>query len=139
MMRISAVRRLLLSEPYAPPGDAEHEVHLSSGYRSASLIQVTTDDGTYGLGERYAGGGNLKPRADLKSELEEDPDAGFRAVKILINRMSAPQIVETIDQLLSIEEPAEVTNYEGLCEIRRQSAPTIAGGKTTSSLVEVEA
>ena len=264
-MRISAIRCLLLSAPYATPGDAEREVHLSTGYRSAGLIQVTADDGTYGLGESYAGvyapeavreltaqfaqdlvgedpleiaelrerlrrtcyywgrfglaqsvvgaiemalwdlmgktlnlpvhallggalhdrlpvyasGGNPKPRADLKSELEEYLDAGFRAVKIRINHMSVPQIVETVafakevlgtgaglavdaaqglerhpwpikkalevvrllepHQLLWIEEPAEVTNYEGLREIRRQSATTIAGGETTSSLVEVEA
>jgi len=54
-MRIKAIRCLLFSAPYGHEGDAERARHLRSGYRSASIIQITTDIGLYGLGEAYAG------------------------------------------------------------------------------------
>lgn len=54
-MKITGVRCLLLSAPYATSGDAEREIHLKTGYRPASLIVVETADGQYGLGETYAG------------------------------------------------------------------------------------
>jgi L-alanine-DL-glutamate epimerase-like enolase superfamily enzyme len=41
--------------------------------------------------------------------------------------------------LLWIEEPAEVTNYAGFAEIRRQVRTPVAGGETVTSLVEAEA
>jgi L-alanine-DL-glutamate epimerase-like enolase superfamily enzyme len=46
---------ILLSAPYATPGDAEREIHLRTGYRCASFIRVETDKGLVGLGETYAG------------------------------------------------------------------------------------
>ena len=54
-MRISAVRCILLSAPYATVGDAEREQHLASGYRAAALVKIETDEGLYGLGEPFAG------------------------------------------------------------------------------------
>ncbi len=54
-MKITAVRCLLVSAPYATPGDAEREWHLQTGYRPASFIRVETSEGEYGLGETYAG------------------------------------------------------------------------------------
>lgn len=54
-MKITAVKCLLLSAPYATPGDAERIYHLRTGMRSASIIKVETDDGLYGLGETYSG------------------------------------------------------------------------------------
>lgn len=54
-MRITRVYCLLLSAPYATPGDAEREIHLKTGYRPAALIVVEAEDGQYGLGETYAG------------------------------------------------------------------------------------
>lgn len=59
-MRITAVRPLLLSAPYATPGDAERLWHLRTGYRSAALVVIETDETLhgaplYGLGETYAG------------------------------------------------------------------------------------
>lgn len=54
-MKISAVRCVLLSAPYAAHGDAERVQHLASGYRAAALVKVETDEGVYGLGEPYAG------------------------------------------------------------------------------------
>ncbi|MCA9910333.1 MAG: mandelate racemase/muconate lactonizing enzyme family protein [Anaerolineae bacterium] len=54
-MKITGVRCLLLSAPYATPDDIERTRHLKSGLRPASLIKVETDAGLYGLGETYAG------------------------------------------------------------------------------------
>ena len=45
-MKITAVRCILLSAPYATPGDAERTIHLKSGYRPASFIRVETDEET---------------------------------------------------------------------------------------------
>lgn len=54
-MKITDVKCWLLSAPYAMPGDAERELHLQSGWRSASIIKVETDEGLYDLGEVYSG------------------------------------------------------------------------------------
>jgi L-alanine-DL-glutamate epimerase-like enolase superfamily enzyme len=54
-MKISVVRTILLSAPYASEGDAERVHHLRSGYRSAAIVKIETDEGLYGLGEPYAG------------------------------------------------------------------------------------
>ena len=54
-MKISAVRCVLLSAPYATEGDAERVRHLASGYRAAALVKIETDEGLYGLGEPFAG------------------------------------------------------------------------------------
>src|SRR5882724_4308016 len=54
-MKIAAVRCLLLSAPYATPGDLERELCFADGHRTISVIQVETDDGLYGLGETYQG------------------------------------------------------------------------------------
>ncbi len=54
-MKIRSVRCILLSAPYATPGDDEVRLHLRTGLRSASIIRVETDDGQFGLGETYAG------------------------------------------------------------------------------------
>ncbi len=263
-MRITAVRCILVSAPYAEPGDAEREFHLRQGYRPASFIVVDTDEGMAGIGETYAGvyapeavralvaqlgddlighdprdvtaiwdrmrlasyywgrmgmtqsviggiemacwdlkgkllgqpvyellggkvhdaipvyasGGNDKPFPDLENELLGYVAAGFKAVKIRINNLSHERIVEKVafcrevlgddiglaadaaqglDQspwpvktaieiarslepynLLWIEEPAEVTNYAGFAEIRRQIGIPVAGGETVTSLVEAE-
>lgn len=53
MPRITHVRPVLLSAPYAYPGYAEVIVNLKSGYRSCGLVEITLDDGTTGLGEGY--------------------------------------------------------------------------------------
>jgi L-alanine-DL-glutamate epimerase-like enolase superfamily enzyme len=54
-VKITALRCILVSGPYATPDDAERLLHLKTGFRPASLIKVETDDGAYGLGETYAG------------------------------------------------------------------------------------
>jgi len=54
-MKITAVRCILLSAPYATEGDAERVQSLASGYRAAALVKVETDEGLYGLGEPFAG------------------------------------------------------------------------------------
>jgi len=54
-VRITSVECLLLSAPYAAPGDAEREIHLPTGTRTASIIRVKSDAGLEGLGETYAG------------------------------------------------------------------------------------
>lgn len=54
-MKIKAIRCILLSAPYATPGDDEVRLHLRTGYRSAALIRVETVEGTFGIGETYAG------------------------------------------------------------------------------------
>ncbi|QDS98825.1 mandelate racemase/muconate lactonizing enzyme family protein [Adhaeretor mobilis] len=54
-MKITDVKCILLSAPYATAGDDERELHLKTGLRSASLIKVETDADLYGLGEVYSG------------------------------------------------------------------------------------
>ncbi len=53
MTRITCVRPVLLSAPYAWPGNLEVQRHLPTGYRTIGLVEVTLDDGTTGLGEGY--------------------------------------------------------------------------------------
>jgi L-alanine-DL-glutamate epimerase-like enolase superfamily enzyme len=263
-MKITSVRCVLVSGPYAAPGDAERELHLKQGYRPASFIVVETDEGLDGVGETYAGvyapeavqalvaqfahdllhqdprdvsaiwerlrlasyywgrtgltqsviggiemalwdlkgklygqpvyellggkvheaiavyasGGNDKPFPDLERELRGYVDEGYTAVKIRINNLPAERILEKVAfcrevlgeqiglavdaaqglaknpwpvktaieiarslepfNLLWIEEPADVTNYAGFAEIRRQVRTPIAGGETVTSLVEAE-
>ena len=54
-VKITSVRCLLLSCPYAVPGDLERELCFADGHRTISVIKVETDAGTYGLGETYTG------------------------------------------------------------------------------------
>jgi L-alanine-DL-glutamate epimerase-like enolase superfamily enzyme len=263
-VKITGVRCLLVSAPYATPDDAERLLHLKTGFRPASLIKVEADDGVYGLGETYAGvyapeavaalvaqfahdlvgedpldtlalwqrlrlatyywgrvglsqsviggietalwdlkgkvlgqpvyellggkrhhalpayasGGNDKPFDQLDQELRGYLQAGYRAVKIRINNLTPPQIAEKVAvsrralgdgvglavdavqgtaarpwstktavaiarliepyDILWLEEPAEVANYAGFAEIRRQVGMPIAGGETVTSLIEAE-
>lgn len=54
MPRITQVRAVLLSAPYATPtGNLEVLLHLSSGMRTTGLVEVTLDNGVKGLGESY--------------------------------------------------------------------------------------
>ena len=53
-MRITSVRCILLSAPYAIPGDLEREFCFADGHRTISVIKVETDVGLHGLGETYA-------------------------------------------------------------------------------------
>lgn len=265
-MKITAVKCLLLSAPYATPGDDERELHLKTGLRSASIIKVETDAGLYGLGEVYSGvyapeavaalvaqfedailghdpsdvvplwdrmrlasyywgrmglpqsviggiemalwdllgkklglpvyallggkaheaiaaygsGGNNKPADELRTEMRGYVKDGFGAVKIRINNLpNLDAIVEkvalcrealgsevgmsvdaaqglaknpwTVKQAIDVaraiepynimwlEEPAEVTHYEGFAEIRRKVSMPVAGGETVTSIVEAEA
>ena len=264
-MKITAVKCILLSAPYAIPGDLEREKHLKTGFRPASLVKIETDEGLYGLGETYAGvyapetvrelvaqfehdllgedpmetlalwermrissyywgrmgisqcamsgietalwdlkgkvlgqpvyqllggkvhetvpvyasGGNDKPFDELEKEMRGYVQSGYRAVKIRINNLTLDQILEKVSfcrqvlgheiklavdavqgtaeypwsvkkaveiagelecfDLMWLEEPTEVTNYDGFAEIRRQVNIPIAGGETVTSLVEAEA
>lgn len=264
-LKITDVRCVLLSAPYATPDDAERVFHLQTGYRPAGLIRVEASDGSFGLGEVYSGvyapetvaaltqqlgeaiegqdprrpaalwdrmrlasyywgrlgisqsvlggielalwdlygkslgvpvcdllggcqhdsllayasGGNNKPEAELRAEMHGYVQDGFRAVKIRINNLaSMDQIVEkvaicrealgsgvglavdaaqglaqrpwTVKQAISvahaieqfdlmwIEEPAEVSNYEGFAQIRRNISIPVAGGETVTSLTEAK-
>jgi L-alanine-DL-glutamate epimerase-like enolase superfamily enzyme len=264
-MKITAVKCILLSAPYAMPDDAERMIHLKSGYRPASFIKVETDEGISGLGETYAGvyapetvrelvtqfeydligqealntmaiwerihlssyywgrmgisqsviggiemalwdlkgkvlgvpvyellggrvhdeimvyasGGNNKPFDELEDEMQTYVGQGYRAVKIRINHLpDTDAIIEKVAfcrkilgsnvglavdaaqglaklpwsitkavgiaqrlepyELLWIEEPAEVTNYRGFAEIRRQINIPVAGGETVTCMVEAE-
>lgn len=264
-MRIRAVRCHLLSAPYATAGDAERTFHLRTGFRTAAIIVVETDEGLCGIGETYAGtyapeavqalvrqfepdligdnpldilaawdklrlasyywgrsglsqsaiggieialwdlkgkayevpvhellggkvhssllayasGGNDKPFAELQDELLDYVADGFQAIKIRINNLPdhsiehkvqfvrdviGPEIGLAVDaaqglardpwtvkralaiatrlepfNLLWIEEPAEVTNYAGFAEIRRQTPIRVSGGETVTSVVEANA
>jgi L-alanine-DL-glutamate epimerase-like enolase superfamily enzyme len=71
-VKIAAVRCILVSAPYASPGDAEREIHLKSGYRSAAFIKVETDEGLYGLGETYAGVYAPQTVHELVAQFEHD-------------------------------------------------------------------
>ncbi len=53
--KIAKVRAVLLSAPYANDNSAEVHINLPSGYKSCSLVEVTLDNGTIGLGEGYIG------------------------------------------------------------------------------------
>lgn len=264
-MKITAVKSILVSAPYASPGDSERELRLSTGFRPATFIKVETDEGIYGLGETYAGvyapemvhafvpqleynllgkdpmqitgladtmrianyylgrmgitqcviggvemalwdlkgktlglpvhellggrvhneipvyasGGSNKPFEDLKKEMLSYVELGYRSIKIRISNMkeisqiiekvafcreaigpdiglsvdavqgnarspwsvkTAVEIARSIEpyNLMWLEEPAEVTNYAGYAEIRRQIQIPVAGGETVTSLVEAE-
>jgi L-alanine-DL-glutamate epimerase-like enolase superfamily enzyme len=52
---IRSLRCILLSAPYAEPGDAERELHLRTGLRSAAFVLVQSTAGASGVGEAYAG------------------------------------------------------------------------------------
>ncbi len=55
MPKIKEVRPVLLSAPYANPDtNLEVQLHLTSGYRTCGLVEITLEDGTIGLGEGYA-------------------------------------------------------------------------------------
>lgn len=53
MPRITAVRPVLLSAPYADAHNLERQRHLTSGYRTVGMVEITLEDGTTGLGEGY--------------------------------------------------------------------------------------
>lgn len=53
MPKITKIRPVLLSAPYATPDDLEVQLHLPSGYRTTGLVEITLEDGTTGLGEGY--------------------------------------------------------------------------------------
>ena len=54
MTKIKKVRPVLLSAPYANADtNAEVQLHLSSGYRTCGLVELTLEDGTQGWGEGY--------------------------------------------------------------------------------------
>lgn len=54
MPRITRVRPVLLSAPYAnPETNLEVMNHLLSGHRTCGLVEITLEDGTTGLGEGY--------------------------------------------------------------------------------------
>lgn len=55
MTVIDHVRPILLSAPYGNiETNLESKLHLTSGYRTTGLVEVTLSDGTSGLGEGYA-------------------------------------------------------------------------------------
>jgi L-alanine-DL-glutamate epimerase-like enolase superfamily enzyme len=52
--RVTALRAVLLSAPYGPPGgNLEVALHLPSGLRTTGLVEITTESGLVGLGEGY--------------------------------------------------------------------------------------
>jgi L-alanine-DL-glutamate epimerase-like enolase superfamily enzyme len=53
MSTVSAVRPVLLTAPYAGPGNAEVLFHLPHGLRTTGLVEITTAEGRVGLGEGY--------------------------------------------------------------------------------------
>ena len=53
MPKITNIRPVLLSAPYAHSEYLEVKVNLKSGYRTCGLVEVTLEDGTIGLGEGY--------------------------------------------------------------------------------------
>ena len=55
MPRIARVRPVLLSAPYASPDNLEVQIYLKNGLKTCSLVEITLDDGTTGLGEGYLG------------------------------------------------------------------------------------
>ncbi|MFI3256730.1 MAG: mandelate racemase/muconate lactonizing enzyme family protein [Spirochaetales bacterium] len=53
--KITYVRPVLLSSPYAHYKNAEVLIHLPQGYRTCSFVEITLDNGITGLGEGYIG------------------------------------------------------------------------------------
>lgn len=54
MPKITRIRPVLLSAPYADPlTSAEVRLHLPSGWRTIGLVEITLDNGIIGLGEGY--------------------------------------------------------------------------------------
>jgi L-alanine-DL-glutamate epimerase-like enolase superfamily enzyme len=53
-MKIKQIRPVLLSAPYARKNEnLEVDFHLSSGYRTVGMVEITLEDGTKGYGEGY--------------------------------------------------------------------------------------
>lgn len=53
-MKIKSIRPVLLSAPYAIPGEnMEVDMHLASKYRTIGLVEISLEDGTTGIGEGY--------------------------------------------------------------------------------------
>lgn len=71
-MKITAVKCLLLSAPYAVPGDLEREFCFAEGHRTISVIKVETDEGVYGLGETYIGVFAPEATRELVHQFEVD-------------------------------------------------------------------
>ena len=71
-MKIDSIDCILLSAPYATPGDDEVRLHLRSGYRASSLVRVKTDVGLIGFGETYAGVYAPKAVQALIEQFEQD-------------------------------------------------------------------
>ncbi len=71
-MKITAVKCLLLSAPYAAPGDLEREFCFADGYRTISVIKIETDEGIHGLGETYIGVFAPEATQALVRQLEAD-------------------------------------------------------------------
>ncbi len=54
MSKIKSVRSVLLSAPYADEkSNAEVQIHLTSGYRTCGMVEITLENGIKGLGEGY--------------------------------------------------------------------------------------
>lgn len=71
-MKITSVRCMLLSAPYATPEDAERVRHLRTGYRPAAFVRVETDAGIVGIGETYAGVYAPEAVRELVAQFEHD-------------------------------------------------------------------
>ncbi len=52
-MKITSIRPVLLSAPYACDTNLEVRYHLPTGYRTCGLVEVCLDNGITGLGEGY--------------------------------------------------------------------------------------
>ena len=55
MAVIGKIRPVLLSVPYAEDGNMERALHLPSGWRTCSMLEITLDNQITGLGEGYIG------------------------------------------------------------------------------------
>lgn len=113
---------------------AEMAEYIQAGYRAVKIRINLLPDVDHIVEKvafcRKALGDSVGLAVDAAQGLAKNPWSIKTAV--VIARRLEPY------NLLWIEEPAEVTNYQGFAEIRRQISVPVAGGETVTSLVEAE-
>jgi len=150
---IRQLRCVLLSAPYAFPGDAERELHLCTGLRSAAFVLAETSDGAYGVGEAYAGAYAPEVVRAIVDQLA--PSLAGKQVESIADTMSAlgheirywgragvPQGALAAIEMALLDLQGKLQGspvYQALGGKRHASLPVYASGGNDKPYAELEA